>query len=244
MFKGKQILAIIPARGGSKAVPRKNIKKLGGRPLIAYTIKEAKNSRYIDRVVVSTDDTGIAKVAKRYGAEPPFLRPAELARDKSSSLSVLLHAIHYLEKKENYFADIIVFLQPTSPFRKAKHIDEGIEKIDDSDAVIGISIVREHPYLVLEQKDEFLEPFVKMDRRPLRRQDFPKCYYENASLYITKREYYDKAKDPDPVVPIFKGKVKGVFLDESEAIDIDTPFDFRLAQVVALCEAKYEESIS
>lgn len=232
MFSEKKILAIIPARSDSKSVPRKNIRELGGKPLIAYTIEEAKNSRYIDRVIVSTEDQEIAEVSKEYGAEVPFLRPKELAKDDSSSLSVILHAINYLEEKENYFADIIVFLQPTSPFRKTSHIDEGIEKIGNCDAVIGISEVKEHPYFTMEKKGDTLEPFIKIDNRPLRRQDLPELYYENASLFVAKREYYNHAKDPDPVVPVFKGRVKGVFMDEISSIDINSILDFMVAEEV------------
>lgn len=232
MFNCKKIVAIIPARGGSKGVPRKNIKELAGKPLIAYTIEEAKKSNYIDRVVVSTEDTEIAEVARQYGAEIPFLRPKELAQDGSSSLSVILHAIDYLEKREGYLPSIIVFLQPTSPFRKAEHIDEAIGKIEDCDAVIGICEVKHHPYLTMEKEKDFLKPFIKIDSRPLRRQDLPKLYYDNPSLFVTKREYYNGAKDPDPVAPIFMGRVKGVFMDEISSIDIDSPLDFMLAEMV------------
>lgn len=233
MFNGKNVLAIIPARGGSKSVPHKNIRKLSSKPLIAYTIEEAKLSNYIDRIVVSTEDTKIAEAAKKYGAEVPLLRPKELARDDSSALSVILHVIDYLEKIEHYFSDIIVFLQPTSPFRKAKHIDEGIEKIEDCDAVAGISEVNKgHPYSMIVKKEDFLKPFLKIEKRPLRRQDFPKMYYYNASLYITKRYYYNHAKEPDPVAPIFNGKVKEVVMDEISSIDIDSFFDFWLAEII------------
>ena len=232
MLNNKSVLAIIPARGGSKSIPRKNIKLLGGKPLIAYTIEEALKSKYIHRIILSTDDKEIAKVAVDYGAEVPFLRPKDLAKDTSSSLSVILHALGYLKREENYSPDIVVFLQPTSPFRKAEHIDEGIEKIGNCDAVVGVYEVNQHPYFMLRKEDDFLKPFLKIKNRPLRRQDVPKLYVLNASLTIAKREYYDSAKDPDPGAPIFKGRVRGVFMDEISSIDINTPLDFMLAESV------------
>ncbi|MCK4528891.1 acylneuraminate cytidylyltransferase family protein [candidate division WOR-3 bacterium] len=117
MFDNKSVLAIIPARGGSKSIPRKNIKLLGGKPLIAYTIEEALKSKYIDRVILSTDDEEIAKVAMCYGSEVLFLGPKTLAKDSSSSLSAILHAIEYVKKEENCSRDMVVFLQPT-PLQK------------------------------------------------------------------------------------------------------------------------------
>jgi N-acylneuraminate cytidylyltransferase/CMP-N,N'-diacetyllegionaminic acid synthase len=232
MYGNKKVLAIVPARGGSKEVPKKNIRMLAGKPLIAYTIQEAKKSRYIDRVIVSTDGGEIAEVSKRYGAEVPFLRPKELAKDTSSSLSVILHALEYMEKEEGYFSDIIVFLPPTTPFRKVEHIDEGVEKIKEADAVVGVCKVREHPYFVFSKNKGFLVPYIKIKDRPLRRQDLPELYVINSSLSIAKREYYNTVKEQDPVAPIFKGRVKGVFMDEMSSIDIDSEFDFLLAEFV------------
>ncbi len=232
MFNNKKVLAIIPARGGSKSIPKKNIKPLGDMPLIAYTIKEALKSKYIDRIVVSTDDKEIADIAKNYGAHIPFLRPKELAQDASSSLSVILHTIEYLEREENYSPDIIVFLQPTSPFRKVKHIDEGIEKIEGCDAVVGVSEVKEHPYFMMQKKGKFLEPFLDIKDRPLRRQDVPKIYILNASIYIAKREYYNNANDSDPVAPVFNGKVRAVMMDEISSFDINTKLDFLVAEAI------------
>ncbi len=227
-----EIVAIIPARGGSRGVPRKNIKLLAGKPLIAYTITAALGSKYINRIIVSTDDKEIAKIAKHYGAEVPFIRPKKFARHTSSSLSVILHALYYLEKHEEYFPDIILFLPPTSPFRETKYIDEGIEKIKTCDAVVGVSEIKNHPYFAMKKKSKFLEPFVKIKNRPLARQDLPKLYYINTSLFIAKREYYNRAKEPDPVAPMFSRKVKGVFMDDMSSIDLDSQIDFFLAEAI------------
>jgi len=231
MFQNKRVIAIIPARGGSKKIPRKNIAPLGSKPLIAYTIEEARKSKYVDRVIVSTDDEEIAKIAKRYGAEVPFLRPKRLAKDTSPSLLVVLHALDYLEKKE-YSPNIIVFLQPTSPFRKARHIDAAIKKIKGANAVAGICEVKQHPYFMMQEKNRFLKSFLKIKKRPLRRQDVPKIYVFNASVYVAKRGYYDKVKKTDPVAPIYGGKVRGVKMDEISSIDINTPLDLLLANAI------------
>jgi CMP-N,N'-diacetyllegionaminic acid synthase len=232
VFQNKNVVAIIPARGGSKGIPRKNIVLIGRKPLIAYTIEEARKSKYIDRVIVSTDDKEIATIARKYGAEVPFLRPKSLAKDTSPSLLVVLHALDYLEKKEKYSPDIIVFLQPTSPFRKVEHIDAAIKKIKSADAVAGISEVKDHPYFMVQKKNGFLEPFLKIKKRPLRRQDVPKLYVFNASVYVAKGSYYKKVNKTDPVAPVYNGRVKGVVMDEISSIDINTPLDILLADAV------------
>lgn len=232
MLGNKKVVTIIPARGKSKIIPHKNIKLLAGKPLIAYTIEEARKSKYIDRVIVSTDDGKIAEIAKKYGAEVPFSRPKSLARDTSPSVLVVLHALNHLEKKEKYSPDIVVLLQPTSPFRKARHIDAAIEKIKGADAVAGICEAKQHPYFTVREKGRFLEPYLNIKNRPLRRQDVPKLYVFNASLYVAKRDYYNKVKRTDPVAPVFTGKVKGVIMDEISSIDINTPSDFLLAELL------------
>src|SRR3990170_965342 len=120
------VLAVIPARGGSKSIPRKNIKPLGGKPLIGWTIDAALQSRMLSRVIVSTDDAEIAQAARECGAETPFLRPPELAQDDSSSISVVLHALQWLEEQEHFSPDYVLLLQPTSPFRNAHDIRAAI----------------------------------------------------------------------------------------------------------------------
>ncbi|MCK5039247.1 MAG: acylneuraminate cytidylyltransferase family protein [Thermoplasmata archaeon] len=232
MYNENLVLAIIPARGGSKSIPGKNIKDLGGKPLISYTIQEALGSKYIDRVIVSTDDQNIANVANEYGAETPFIRPKNIAEDTSTSLSVILHTLKFLIEKHNYSPDIVVFLQPTSPFRTSLHIDSGIEKILDCDAVIGVAEVKHHPYFMMQQEDGLLSPFLDLTNRSLRRQDVPPLYYINASLFITKIDYYNNLKETDPVCPIFAGEVKGVFMDEISSIDINDDHDLLIAECI------------
>jgi CMP-N-acetylneuraminic acid synthetase len=126
MNKKLKILAIIPARSGSKGIPNKNIKKLSGRPLIYYTIKAALNSKLIDRIIVSSDSEKILKISEKLGAEIPFKRPKNISEDKSLAIEVIQHALNWLEKNEKYFPDAIIYLQPTSPLRTKKHINEAI----------------------------------------------------------------------------------------------------------------------
>lgn len=226
----ENILAIIPARGGSNSVPRKNIRPLGGLPLIAYTIKAALESR-ADRIIVSTDDPEIAEIASAYGAEVPFLRPAHLAEDTSSSLSVLLHALEYVEAQEQYYPDIVAFLQPTSPFRTAMHIDAAINLLlsSDFDSVIGICEVDQHPLVMFEkQADESLKEFIQIRPKPLRRQDFPPLYVTNASMVVSRRSYYHCLADSEPAFSW--SSLKGLIMDRINSIDINTEFDFLVAE--------------
>ncbi len=229
-MQGKKILGIIPARGGSKGVPRKNLRPLCGKPLIAYTIEAALKSR-IDRVIVSTDDTGIAETALSCGGEVPFLRPAYLAEDTVSSLSVLLHALRYVETRERYFPDIIAFLQPTSPFRNSSHIDSAVDLLLSSsvDSVIGICEVRQHPYVMFDRMpDGRLFEFMKLRQKPLRRQDFPELYLINSSMYVSRRSYFEGLSDPEPVFS--RSSLKGVIMDPVSSIDIDNKLDFLFAE--------------
>jgi len=226
------IVGIIPARGGSKAVPRKNILPLGGKPLISYTIEAALQSK-IDRTIVSTDDREIAAIAKKYGAEVPFLRPKKLATDTASSISVILHALEYLEKKERYCPDIVVFLQPTSPFRICEHIDAALEMLLASkvDSVISVCETEYHPYYMYwRESDGTLREFVKIKDKPLRRQDLPTLYRINDAVVISRRSYFNKVKKNSPCFN--PESVKGYIMDRVSSIDINDKFDFLLAEFI------------
>jgi CMP-N,N'-diacetyllegionaminic acid synthase len=177
----KKILAIIPARGGSKRLPKKNIKELGGKPLIAYSIEHAQKSQHINRVVVSTDDPEIAEVAKKYGAEVPFLRPSELAQDDTSDLPVFQHALVWLRDNEGYEPDVVVQLRPTSPLRKVEDVDKAIEALinhSEADSARTIIEPQSSPYkMYLIKQDEFLEPLMKdIDKINIADQKLPKVY--------------------------------------------------------------------
>lgn len=184
------ILAIIPARGGSKGVPRKNIKLLGNIPLIEYTINSAKESEFLTQIVVSTEDEEIAIAAEIYGCKPPFLRPTALAQDKSTSLEVVQHAISFFES-QNVFFDAVCLLQPTSPFREKGFIDKAIQKFIDSKADSLISVLaipnEYNPHWAFEENENGLLKIVTGEEQIIsRRQDLPKAFHRDGSIYITK----------------------------------------------------------
>lgn len=191
MYKQKRILAIIPARGGSKGIPKKNIIDLLGNPLLYYSIKSAKESKYIDKVIISTDDEEIAEVGKKLGADVPFLRPEEISGDKAKSIDAFIHAIKELEKLEEKY-DYILLLQNTSPLRQSWHIDEAIEKLIESKerSLVSVSEVTEHPCIMrtLNEKNETIN-LMNMSG-DMRRQDFPPIYIVNGAIYIQKNDEY------------------------------------------------------
>ncbi|RJQ30976.1 MAG: acylneuraminate cytidylyltransferase family protein [Peptococcaceae bacterium] len=224
---------IILARGGSKGVPRKNIRPLGGKPLIFYTIKAALKSR-LDRVIVSTDDEEIAACAGEYGAQTPFLRPADLALDESTSLSAVLHALEYLETKEKYFPRAVAVLQPTSPFRTHLHINEGLQMLEKAgvDSIVGfLPVFETHPYFMytVDGKGNWAE-YEKIKDKPTRRQDVPPCFVINDALVISKRSYFDTVKETSPVFNPYS--LKGLVMDRIGSVDINDAVDFLLAESI------------
>lgn len=226
-------LGIIPARGGSKGLPRKNLRILGGKPLIAHTI-EAALASHLDRVILSTDDEEIAEVGRQWGVEVPFTRPAELAADDTPSLAVLLHALHFLEEREHFLPDAVVFLQPTAPFRTAEHIDEALQLFEESDAtsVLAVTPVCEvHPYFMFELgQSGKLRPFIEIKDRPLRRQDLPVFYRINGGLYVTRREHF---RDISPQAPIFDFEDSIAYImDGVSSVDINDYLDFQRAELL------------
>ena len=239
----KEIIAIIPAKGSSRGVPKKNSKLLGGKPLVSYTIEECLKSKYITRTIVSTDDKEIARISEECGAEIPFIRPKNLAKHTSSSLSVITYALKYLSDNEKYKADLVVFLQPTSPFRKAKQIDEAIERLLDDDELIGAfgaKEVEEHPYMMFRKtKKGEVKPIVNISPRPMRRQEFPELFITNASIYVTRAKYFEGIDDSAPVCPIFDEKTSLVLMDKESSLDINNPLDFSLCKEIV----KQKESL-
>lgn len=228
--KRLNVVAIIPARGGSKSIPGKNIKKLAGKPLIAYTIGEALKAKTLSRVIVSTDDEKIAKIAKKYGAEVPFKRPAYLATDTAHTPPVIKHAVKYLEKKEDYKVDIIVTLEPTSPFRKAEDIDTAVNKLvrTNADSVVTICEVEYPPFWMQKLKGDKLLPFVKskFDYNLFERQELPKVYKPNGVVYVTRRDLLMKKNK------LTGGDVRGVKMGVKRSLDINSLTDFMLAEIL------------
>ncbi|SJZ43945.1 acylneuraminate cytidylyltransferase family protein [Selenihalanaerobacter shriftii] len=229
MFEGNQILAIILARGGSKGIPKKNIKELNGKPLIAYTIESAKQSRYIDCLVLSTDDEEIAEVGKQYGAEVPFIRPDELATDTAKSEDAIIHALNWLRDNEEYLPDYIMLLQPTSPLRAVEDINRSIEKLTASkaDSLISICKTDKSPYWMKTINDEgYLEPVISEKKHYNRRQDLPDTYQLNGAIYIAKVEMFLKYKS------FFTDKIVPYIMPRERSIDIDDVIDWKLIQLL------------
>lgn len=192
MIDGKKILALIPARGGSKGLPGKNIRLMCGKPLVAWSIEKALLSRYLDMVLVTTDCPKIASVAKQYGAHVPFLRPAALATDRSSTYDAIRHALDYLRTAEKQVFDYIVLLEPTSPLREDDDIDRMLERLieskDEFDSIISIGEVDEHPSIVRRVRGKFLEPFCPELQQTTRRQDNEPAYFPYGVAYIAKTD--------------------------------------------------------
>lgn len=218
------IVGIIPARGGSKSLPRKNIKLLAGKPLIAYTIEAALQSKKLNRVIVSTDDEEIADISRKYGAEV-IMRPQDLAEDASPTEPAIKHVVSVLES-DGYKPDIIVTLQPTSPFRTSNQIDDALDGIffDDVDSIIGLKEVKEHPYKMKKIENNHVVPFLKIKLQSNRRQDMPQLYKENGAIYVTK---YDFLMNRDKIIG---GNVKPFLMSDETSIDIDTHLDFKIAE--------------
>lgn len=219
-------LLLIPARGGSKGVPKKNISLLGGRPLIAWTIEQALASN-AGEVIVSTDCETIAAAAKHAGAEVPFMRPSELATDEAGSFEVAEHALRWLGENNGAIPQILVLLQPTSPFRTAADIVDGIALLESSaaPAVVGVCAAGTHPWMTRKvNTDGTLECFCEVPIGSKRRQDFPKAYEVNGAFYaIRTRALLEKETFEPP------GTLALVMPCE-RSLDIDTPEDFEVAR--------------
>lgn len=226
MIKTMKIWAIIPARSGSKRLHKKNIYKFYNKPLISWTIKSAVNSKYIDKVIVSTDDKYIAKIAKFYGAEVPFMRPKKLSNDKASSTDVVLHALKKLKANNN---DLFILLQPTSPLRKTSHIDDAIKIFEKNrfiENIVGVSKL-DHPIEWSNQLPNNLsmKHFIQNANNNKRSQDFSPRYIINGSIYILKIRSFLKNKNF-----ILKNNSYGYIMKKNESIDIDNLEDLKLAE--------------
>src|SRR5699024_10694398 len=219
-------LVVIPARGGSKGIPRKKIKSLDGKPLIYYTIEAAREVFDDELICVSTDNVEIKEVVERTGLEVPFLRPEELATDAAGMREVLLHAVDYFEST-GYDVDTIVSLQPTSPFRKGTHIKEALEMYELAlDRVVSVKETDANPYFVLFEENEkgFLEQSKLGNFK--RRQDCPKVWELNGAIYVINVESLR-----EKAMPEFK-KVRKYEMSQESSLDIDTPLDWELTKLL------------
>lgn len=222
-----KVLVVIPARGGSKGIPGKNIKLLNEKPLIAYTIGSAREVFQDDQICVSTDSIEVVRVVEELGLNVPFLRPDHLSTDQAGSIEVMIHAIEHFCKNGSS-VDVVVLLQPTSPFRSSLHIREALELLDKScDAVFSVKETKANPYTVLfeENSKGLLEKSKSGDFT--RRQDCPVVWELNGAIYCIKVSSVMKARS-------FKHlNIKKYVMDAKSSIDIDTPLDWSIAQYLA-----------
>lgn len=220
------ICAIIPARGGSKGIPRKNIRLLAGKPLVAHTIEHALRARRVNRTVVSTDDAEIAKVAHQYGAEV-VMRPPELATDTASAEPVLLHVLSFLEQTEGYTPSLVVFLQPTSPLRQPDDIDNAINTLNVAGADSLFSCCRSHNFYWRLEDGQPVSANYDYRHRP-RRQDFTPEYIENGSIYVMKPWVLRELRNR------LGGTIAIYEMDYLNSIQVDTYEDLLLCECVLM----------
>ena len=223
------ILAIIPARAGSKGIPNKNIVELYGKPLIYYSITSALKSRYIDKIIVSTDDSQIATIAKSHGATIPFIRPKKIAEDDTPDFPVFHHAIKEMEEQE-FFPDLVLNLRPTAPFRSSSTIEKAIELFVERtpDSIRSMSKVKKHPYWMFKIDDLYARPFIKdksMKEYP-RRQLLPDLYYIDGVIDIMSRDIIINKRN------LYGEDIVAFLSSGDESVDIDDMNDLKYAQYI------------
>lgn len=230
MYKDKTILGIIPARGGSKGLPRKNILLLSGKPMIAWTIERALSSKYLDKVIVNTDDDEIAGIAKKHGAEVPFMRPKELASDTTSMMDVIFHTIAFY-KDNNLSFDYIALLEPTSPLRKVDDIDSAIKQLIDNeknaDSLVSAGEVHlEHPSIMKVVRDGYLSPYEVTGEKIYRRQDLKTVYFPYGVIYMSKT---GKLLETGT---FYQERTIPYFIERWQNYEVDDLFDFTCIEAV------------
>jgi len=224
MYKGKKILAIIPARGGSKGVPRKNVRIVGGKPLIAWTVEEARKSRYIDRTIISSDDKEILAVARALKCDIPFVRPAALARDNVTGIEPVLHALRNIDEHFDY----VVLLQPTSPLRVVNDIDGCIKKClaESACACVTVTLADKSPYWMFSLSGHnYLRPVVKHKDMPLLRQLHKNVYALNGALYMARTDWFITNQK------FITGKTIAYVMPQDRSVDIDTDWDLKICDL-------------
>ncbi len=232
MIEKKKLICIIPARKGSKGLKNKNIRRLNNIPLIAWSILLAKKCNEIDDIIVSTDSVKISKIAKKYGAKVPFIRPKKLATDKASSFNVIKHTINFFKKK-NIFYDYVLLLEPTSPLRDLKDVNFCIKKVLSKKIETLVSItksINQHPsFLYSLNKKSFLKPYFENSKKKLyiRRQDLEPLYYLEGSVYMSKVSTLLSKKT------FYHKKTQGFRVEKWKSLEIDDINDFYLAEFYA-----------
>lgn len=230
MYKSKTFLAIIPARGGSKGLPGKNIKELCGKPLIAWSIESGLKSDYLDEVVVSTDYQNIADIAKDYGANVPFLRPGFLSSDTATSFDTVKHTIDYYKNELNMEFDYIVLLEPTSPLRESHDIDISIEQLFNSsaDSIVGISKTEDQnpAFLINKDKNDFITGFQDNDMKVLRRQEIDDVYFFEGTVYVSSINVLLERKT------FYHSNTIGYEVPKYKSLEIDDIDDFVMVEAL------------
>jgi CMP-N-acetylneuraminic acid synthetase len=224
------VLGIIPARGGSKGIPHKNLQLLNGKPLIAYSIEAAQHSKQITRLVVSTDDPEIAQVSRAYNVDVPFLRPQSLASDTAGQVEVVEHALRAVEELDQTTYEVIVLLQPTSPLRSYQDIDNALSLLneDNVDAITSFVLVEQgHPYYMYTIKNERAVPLLEIPQGITRRQQFPAIYLRNGAIYAVRREAFLAQKQLYGFA-----NSRTYIMPYSRSVNIDTMTDLMLAEVL------------
>lgn len=229
MYKGKRILAIVPARGGSKGLPGKNIRPLCGKPLIGWSIEHAQKSKYVDDIFISTDSREIADVADSFGVEVPELRPDELARDTAPSSEFIVYTLNKMKAEGKDF-DYFILLEPTSPLRDVEDVDKSIEMIIDNpqnDSIVGVAMSGTvHPaFMVVVNKDGVLEA-LEPDKQTLRRQDLPDVFFFEGSVYVSKVDVYLEKRT------FYHDKTMPYIVPEWKSHEVDDYVDFAIIETI------------
>ena len=231
-----RVMALVPARGGSKGIPRKNMRLLAGKPVVAYAVEVGLAARLVDRVVCSTDDAEIGEVARAAGADVPFLRPPELAQDTTEDWAVFAHALRWFERHEGWVPDLVVNLRPTSPLRRAGHVDSAIRLLLDTcvDSVKSVCLARQHPHkmwLMAPDGGRRMEPYLRTFFRLHRGPDVPRAelepvYWQNGVVDVTHRSVI--LEQGAMIGP----RVAGLVTEPEDSVDLDTELDFALAELL------------
>jgi len=237
-MKQKKLLAIIPARSGSKRIPGKNIKKFAGKPLIAYAIEQAKSVSMVDRVIVDTDSPEIAAIAREYGAQTPFLRPEYLAQDTSQGVDAILHLLNRLKQEEKYVPTHVMILQTTSPLREIEDIERSWKLIQDSNATTVLTVCPTHPRLYYLDKQQNIILVNGSESQSTNKQAWRPAYILNGCfVYIVKTAALLKEKK------VITKRTKAVVCDKWRSVDLDNPEDWALSELLYKNKERIKERI-
>ena len=236
-----KILTIIPARAGSKGIPHKNIRKLNGKHLVEYPIHCAKKSKFVNRIIVSTDGKKIADISKKAGAEVPFIRPRKFSHGKASQLDVVNHTLDFLAKTESYEPDIVTILHPTNPFTSSELLDRSIKKLKKSsaDLVLGVKPVKTHPFRSFWLKSKMLQKFNSDFDKYYQRQLFPSLFFPTGDIYTFWYKSFKKYGK------VFGPKIEPLLYKKDEiSMNIDTPFDLFLCEMTMKYWKNYKKKFN